>query len=152
LAAPPLILLYNGSSNGGRDHSSKSGNEIPSKGNTFADTAGQLDYAAPMKSGRAFRLAAAFSSVWIGEYSDIHGCLYYEIGKRTGICRRLGARAMDHAHRFDVLLAHEVDVSKVATFLLHQLDCDHWYVACHHENLFVYRLTKRAEDRYAVFF
>ena len=32
---------------------------------------------------------------------------------------------MDHAHRIDVLLAHEVDVSKAAKFLLHQLDCDH---------------------------
>ena len=40
---------------------------------------------------------------------------------------------MDHAHKFDVLLAHEVDVSKATKFLLHQLDCDHWYVACHHE-------------------
>ena len=49
---------------------------------------------------------------------------------------------MDHAHKFDVLLAHEVDVSKAARFLLHQLDCDHWYVACHHEHQFVYHLTK----------
>lgn len=59
---------------------------------------------------------------------------------------------MDHAHKFDVLLAHEVDVSKAARFLLHQLDCDHWYVACHHEHQFVYHLTKGVEDRYAVSF
>ena len=33
---------------------------------------------------------------------------------------RFGTSAMDHPHRFDVLLAHEVDVSKAAQFLLHQ--------------------------------
>jgi hypothetical protein len=43
-------------------------------------------------------------------------------------------------------------VNKATTLLLHQLDCDHWYVACHHENLFVYHLTKGAEDRDAVSF
>jgi hypothetical protein len=59
---------------------------------------------------------------------------------------------MDHAHKVDVLLAHEVEVSKATTCLLHQLDCDHWYVACHQENLFVYHLTKGAQDRYAVSF
>ena len=59
---------------------------------------------------------------------------------------------MDHAHKVDVLLAHELDVGKATNFLLHQLDCDHWYVACHHEALFVYHLTKGAEDRYAVSF
>jgi hypothetical protein len=59
---------------------------------------------------------------------------------------------MDHAHKFDVLLAHEVDVSRAAKFLLHQLDCDHWYVARHQEQQFVDHLTKRAEDRYAVSF
>jgi hypothetical protein len=59
---------------------------------------------------------------------------------------------MDHAHKCDVLLAHEVDVSKAAKFLLHQLDCDDWYVACRHEHLYVYHLTKGTEDRYAVSF
>ena len=59
---------------------------------------------------------------------------------------------MDHTHRFDVLLAHEVDVSKAAKFFLRQLGCDDWYVACHHEHLLVYHLTKGAEDRYAVSF
>ena len=59
---------------------------------------------------------------------------------------------MDHAHRFDVLPAHEVDVSKATIFLLHQLDCDNWYVACHQEHQFVYHLTKGAKDRYAVSF
>jgi len=59
---------------------------------------------------------------------------------------------MDAAHRVDVLLAHEVDVSKAAKFLLHQLDCDNWHVACHQEAQFVYHLTKGTEDRYAVSF
>lgn len=59
---------------------------------------------------------------------------------------------MDHTHKFDVLLAHEVDVSKAAKFLLHQLDCDNWYVACHHEHQLVYHLTHGTEDRYAVSF
>ena len=59
---------------------------------------------------------------------------------------------MDHTHKVDVLLAHEVDVSKATQVLLHQLDCDRWYVACHHEHLFVYHLTKGGEDRYAVSF
>ena len=49
-------------------------------------------------------------------------------------------------------LAHEVEVSKATKFLLHHLDCDDWYVACHQEHLLVYHLTKGAEDRYAVSF
>ena len=59
---------------------------------------------------------------------------------------------MDHAHKVDVLLPHEVDVSKATQLLLHQLDCDRWYVACHREHVFVYHLSKGAEDRYAVSF
>ena len=59
---------------------------------------------------------------------------------------------MEHPHRVDVLLAHEVDVSKATAFLLQQLGCDHWYVACHQEHLLVYHLTRGAADRYAVSF
>lgn len=59
---------------------------------------------------------------------------------------------MDHAHRVDVVLAHEVDVSKATKFLLHQMGCDNWYVACHQETQFVYHLTRGTEDRYAVSF
>lgn len=59
---------------------------------------------------------------------------------------------MDHAHKVDVLLAHEVDVGNATQILLHQLDCDRWYVACHRDHLFVYHLAKGAEDRYAVSF
>ena len=59
---------------------------------------------------------------------------------------------MEHAHKVDVLLAHEVDVSKATGFLLHQLGCDNWYVACHREDLLVYHLSKGAADRYAISF
>ena len=57
---------------------------------------------------------------------------------------------MDNAHKVDVLLAHSVDVSEATKYLLRQLGCDDWYVACHHEHLFVCRLTQGAVDRYAV--
>ena len=57
---------------------------------------------------------------------------------------------MDHAHKVEVELAHRVDVSGATKFLLHQLGCDDWYVACQHEHLFVFRLTLRGVDRYAV--
>jgi hypothetical protein len=59
---------------------------------------------------------------------------------------------MDHAHKVDVPLDDEMDVSQAAQFLLHELDCDNWYVACHHEHLLVYRLAKGGVDRYAVSF
>ena len=59
---------------------------------------------------------------------------------------------MDHPHRMDLLPAHEVDVSKATQILLQQLECDRWYVACHHEHVFVYHLAKGSQDRYAVSF
>jgi hypothetical protein len=59
---------------------------------------------------------------------------------------------MQPAHRIDVPLAHKLDVSKAAQALLLQLDCDSWYVACHHEHQFVCRLAKRDVDRYVVDF
>lgn len=57
---------------------------------------------------------------------------------------------MDHAHKVDVPLAHELDMSEAIQFLLRELDCDSWYVACQHEHLFVCRLAKGGVDRYAV--
>jgi hypothetical protein len=57
---------------------------------------------------------------------------------------------MDHTHKVDVPLAHRVDVSEATKYLLHQLHCDDWYVACHHDHLFVFRLTQGRVDRYAV--
>ena len=59
---------------------------------------------------------------------------------------------MEHAHKVDVRLVHQVEVSKATQFLLHQLECDNWYVACHHEHLFVYHFTKLGVDRYAACF
>ena len=47
-------------------------------------------------------------------------------------------------------LSHSVDVSKATEYLLHELDCDDWYVACHHDDLFVFHLTHSGSDRYAV--
>jgi hypothetical protein len=59
---------------------------------------------------------------------------------------------MDHAHKIDVPLAHQVDVSESIHFLLQLLGCENWYVACHHERLFVVRLTRGHADRFAVRF
>ena len=59
---------------------------------------------------------------------------------------------MDHAHKVEVPLDHQVDVNQAAQYLLRQLGCDHWYVACHQEHLFVFRLAKEALEKYAVSF
>jgi hypothetical protein len=59
---------------------------------------------------------------------------------------------MDHTHKVDVPLDHELDVSQATEFLLHHLDCETWYVACHHEHLFVFRLARGGVGRYAVSF
>jgi hypothetical protein len=59
---------------------------------------------------------------------------------------------MDHAHRVDIPLVRHVEVSQATQFLLQQLGCEGWYVACHHEDLFVFRLTKHGQDRYALSF
>jgi hypothetical protein len=59
---------------------------------------------------------------------------------------------VDHAHKVDVRLAHHVDVSEAISYLIHELGCDSWYVACHHDHLFVFRLTRDSTDRFAVRF
>lgn len=59
-------------------------------------------------------------------------------------------QVMEHAHKLDVPLAHHVDVSEALHYLVQELGCDSWYVACHHEHLYVFRLTQGAQDRYAV--
>lgn len=59
---------------------------------------------------------------------------------------------MDHAHKVDLPLAHELDVSETTQFLLRELACDTWHVVCHHDHLFVYRLGQGGVDRYAVSF
>ena len=55
---------------------------------------------------------------------------------------------MDHAHKVDVPLVRHVEVSQATEYLLHELGCNGWYVACHHEDLFVFRLTKDGHDKY----
>jgi hypothetical protein len=57
---------------------------------------------------------------------------------------------MEHGHKVDFPLAHHVDVGEAISYLVHQLECDNWYVACHHEHLFVFRLTLGSADKYAV--
>ena len=57
---------------------------------------------------------------------------------------------MDHEHKVDVRLSHHVDVSQAIDYLKGELGCDSWYVACHHEHLFVFRLTRDSADRFAV--
>lgn len=59
---------------------------------------------------------------------------------------------MEHAHKVDVPLSHHVDVDRATHFLLRELDCDSWYVACHQEHRFVFRLSHQGEDRYALCF
>jgi hypothetical protein len=59
---------------------------------------------------------------------------------------------MEHARKVEVPLAHHVEVSKAIEVLLHQLGCNHWYVACQREHLFVYHLTRAGADRYAACF
>jgi hypothetical protein len=59
---------------------------------------------------------------------------------------------MEHAHRIEVPLVHQVEVGKATQVLLHHLDCDGWYVACHREHQYVYHLTRHGADKYAVCF
>jgi hypothetical protein len=60
------------------------------------------------------------------------------------------SRAMDHAHKLDIQLTRHIDVSEALHYLIKQLGCDNWYAACHHEHLFVFRLTKGTVDKFAV--
>ena len=63
-----------------------------------------------------------------------------------------GTSPAEHGHKFDFRLAHPAEVSQVLHVLLQNLGCDHWYVACHREHLFVYHLTSHGVDRYAACF
>jgi hypothetical protein len=49
-------------------------------------------------------------------------------------------------------LAHRLDVSRIAEYLTHALDCESWYVVCHQERQFVIHLTQGGADRFAVSF
>jgi hypothetical protein len=57
---------------------------------------------------------------------------------------------VDYGHKVDFHLAHHVDVSEAISYLAQQLHCNSWYVACHHEHLFVFRLAQGSSDHYAV--
>jgi len=47
-------------------------------------------------------------------------------------------------------LAHHLDVNLVTPFLMHQLGCDGWLVACHHDHQLVVQLTRGGNVRYCV--
>lgn len=57
---------------------------------------------------------------------------------------------MEQAKKTEISLANPVGVTDVLRYLSKELGCDKWYVACHHQNLFVFRLTESSRDRYAV--
>jgi hypothetical protein len=59
---------------------------------------------------------------------------------------------MDVSHKFDIRMAHHVDLGAALKFLGKHLGCDSWYVACHHEHVFVLRLSNSAIDKFAVRF
>ena len=59
---------------------------------------------------------------------------------------------MEHTQKVEVRLVHPVDVSQATQFLLHELECDDWFVASQHEHQFVARLTKGEGAKYAISF
>jgi hypothetical protein len=59
---------------------------------------------------------------------------------------------MEQHHKVTVPMGHRVDVAEATRYLLHRLNCDSWYVACHREHLYVLHLTKGNTKRYAVCF
>ncbi len=59
---------------------------------------------------------------------------------------------MSDRKKAEFSLAHRLDVSRVAEYLVHVLGCENWYVVCHREHQFVVHLTQAGADRYAVSF
>lgn len=57
-----------------------------------------------------------------------------------------------HCHRVELPLHHLVEVAHATELLLHDLECDNWYVACRHEHQLVIRLTRESVAKYAVCF
>jgi hypothetical protein len=47
-------------------------------------------------------------------------------------------------------LRHHLDVSLATQYLLHELDCDDWYVFCHRDHQMMVRLTREGTARYCV--
>jgi hypothetical protein len=59
---------------------------------------------------------------------------------------------MEHALKLELPLIHRVEVSEAAHYLLHELACDNWYVACRREHLLVLHFDQRHQPKYAVTF
>ncbi len=57
-----------------------------------------------------------------------------------------------HCHRVELPLHHLVEVTHATELLLHELQCDNWYVACRHDHQLVVRLTRQSVAKYAVSF
>lgn len=57
---------------------------------------------------------------------------------------------MDHGATAQISLRSQVAVNEALHFVASKLGCDNWYVACHHEHVFVFRLTRDSVDRFAV--
>ncbi len=54
--------------------------------------------------------------------------------------------------RFTLSLAHHLDVSQAARYLMQHLDCDSWHVECRHDHQLVAQLTRNGAARYGVSF
>lgn len=52
--------------------------------------------------------------------------------------------------RVTLSLAHHLDVSRATQYLLRQLDCDGWHVACRHDHQMVVQLTRGGVATYGV--
>jgi hypothetical protein len=59
---------------------------------------------------------------------------------------------MDHSQKVDVPLDHQVEIGRAAKYLVGELDCDSWYVACRRENLFVLHLNRQGVHKFALSF
>jgi len=57
-----------------------------------------------------------------------------------------------HHHRIELLPGHLVDVPEASHWLLQELKCDDWYVACRNDHQCVVRLTRGGIPHYAVSF
>jgi hypothetical protein len=59
---------------------------------------------------------------------------------------------MNSVKSVEFSLAHRLDVSRIAEYLVRGLECEGWYVVCHREHQFVIHLTHAGTDRYAASF
>jgi len=59
---------------------------------------------------------------------------------------------MEEQHKVLLMSGHNVEMTAATRYLQQHLGCDDWYVACHHEHLFVVHLTKGGVKKYALCF